>query len=132
VKLTTEHASSSNIADYDAFVANVASTSTQLAAPENTWTAIASTATVAAGDNRSSNPGVKGAGVPNYLLNDTNMGTRSVSRLGKIAPPLLLETQTPGAFPGPGVCAFQLARRQRCASSGASINFGSRSAPAAS
>jgi hypothetical protein len=68
---TTRDATSSNIADYNAFVTNAANAVPELVALGTTWTAIGSTLTVAARDNTATNPGVNGTGVPIYFLNDT-------------------------------------------------------------
>jgi hypothetical protein len=68
---TTRDATSSNIADYNAFVTNAANAVPELVALGTSWTAIGSTLTVAARDNTATNPGVNGPGVPIYLLNDT-------------------------------------------------------------
>ncbi|MBN2294721.1 MAG: PEP-CTERM sorting domain-containing protein [Pirellulales bacterium] len=71
VTSTTRNALSSNIADYNAFVAGVASGVPKLAALGTTWTAIASTSTVDARDNTDTNP--SSAGVPIYRLDDTRI-----------------------------------------------------------
>ena len=70
VTSTTRDATSSNIADYNSFVTSDANSVPALAALGTTWKAIASTATVAAEDNTSTNPGAS-AGVPIYLLDGT-------------------------------------------------------------
>ncbi len=59
--------SSTNIVDYNAFVSGDANAQPELMALGTTWTAIASTATVSARDNTSTNPTVA-AGVPIYTL----------------------------------------------------------------
>ena len=71
VTSTTRNATSTNIADYNAFVTGVANTIPQLAALGTTWTAIGSTATVDARDNTGTNP--SSTGVPIYLLNNTKL-----------------------------------------------------------
>jgi hypothetical protein len=71
VTSTTRDATSANIADYNTFVTNAANTVPELIALGTTWTAIASTSTVAAYNNTATNPGVNGTGVSIYLLNDT-------------------------------------------------------------
>lgn len=63
---TERDATSSDIADYNAFVTTAANSQTALAALGTTWMAIASTATVDARDNTGTNP--SSAGVPIYLL----------------------------------------------------------------
>lgn len=64
----TRDATSSDIADYNAFVTGVASGIAELAALSTTWTAIGSTEAVDARDNTGTNPFTDGAGVPIYLL----------------------------------------------------------------
>ncbi len=73
VFLTTagRNSTSSNIADYNAFVTASANTQTELAALGTTWTAIASTATVNVIDNTSTSIGI--GGIPIYLVNDTRL-----------------------------------------------------------
>ncbi len=66
----TRDATSTNIADYNAFVTQQANLSTELAALGTTWAAIGSTQTVDARDNTGTNPSVS-AGVPIYLLDGT-------------------------------------------------------------
>jgi hypothetical protein len=73
VTSTTGDATSSNIADYNAFVTAVANASAPLNALGTTWTAIASTETVDARDNTSTVPG--SGGVRIFLLNDTLLAT---------------------------------------------------------
>jgi len=68
VTSATEFATSSNIADYNAFVTGVANGVPQLAALGTTWTAIGSTSTVDARDNTGTNP--SSTGVPIYRLDD--------------------------------------------------------------
>jgi hypothetical protein len=70
VTSTTRDATSSNLADYNLFVTNLANSVPQLAALDTTWTAIASTNTVDARDNTSTNP-LNDTGVPIYLLDGT-------------------------------------------------------------
>ncbi len=62
---TVRDATSTDIADYNAFVAALAAAVPELAALGTTWTAIASTATIDARDNTNTNP-VSAAGVPIY------------------------------------------------------------------
>ncbi len=71
VTSTVRDALSSDIADYNSFVAAVAAGVPELAALETTWTAIGSTATVDARDNTGTNP--SSAGVPIYRLDDTRI-----------------------------------------------------------
>jgi PEP-CTERM motif len=63
------YATSSNIADYNAFVTIAANSVPELVALGTTWTAIISTPDVDARDNTASNPNVS-AGVPIYNLAD--------------------------------------------------------------
>lgn len=70
VTSTTSNSTSSNIADYNAFVTAVANSVPELAALGTTWSAIGSTDTVDARDNTGTNPGVD-PGVNIYLLNDS-------------------------------------------------------------
>ena len=72
VTSTTRDATSTNIADYNAFVTSVANTVAQLAALNTTWTAIGSTASVAARDNTGTNP-FTDPSAPIFLLNDTKL-----------------------------------------------------------
>jgi len=71
VTSTTRDATSSNIADYNSFVAAVAAGEPALAALGTTWTAIGSTSTVDARDNTGTNP--SSTGVPIYRLDDTRI-----------------------------------------------------------
>jgi hypothetical protein len=64
---------STDIADYNAFVTAVTPGVPQLAALGTTWKAIVSTSAVSARDNTSTNPIANGTGVPIYLLNDTKL-----------------------------------------------------------
>ena len=73
VTSTTRDAYSTNIADYNAFVAGVANGVTELQALGTSWNAIASTASVDARDNTGTNPSA--AGVSIFLLNDTMFAT---------------------------------------------------------
>src|SRR5262245_48347019 len=69
VTSTTRDATSSNIADYNAFVTTAANTQSSLVALGTTWTAIASTATVSARTNTNTDPTPAGDnGVPIYRL----------------------------------------------------------------
>jgi hypothetical protein len=70
VTSTGRDATSSNIADYNAFVTAAANSQAALAALGTTWTAIASTATVNARDNTNTVPSGAGGslGVPIYRL----------------------------------------------------------------
>ncbi len=76
VTSTVRDATSTDIADYNAFVTAAANSQASLAALGTIWTAIASTSTVNARDNTSTVPSsvVGGStGVPIYLLNDTQL-----------------------------------------------------------
>ena len=74
VTSTTRDATSTNIADYNSFVAGVAAGQPELAALGTTWTAIASTATVDARDNTNTNPTLE-VGVPIYNLGDARIAS---------------------------------------------------------
>ncbi len=69
VTSTTRDATSSNIADYNAFVTTAANSQTDLLALGATWKAIASTNSVDARDNTATNP--TSTGVPIFLLDGT-------------------------------------------------------------
>ena len=71
VTSTKRDATSSNIADYNAFVTSTAEAVPALLALGTTWTAIGSTATVDARDNTGTNP--SGLGVPVYILNGSKV-----------------------------------------------------------
>jgi hypothetical protein len=75
VTSTTRDATSTDIADYNAFVTAAANSQGALAALATTWTAIASTATVDARDNTNTVQTSAGGsnGVPIFLLNDTEL-----------------------------------------------------------
>ena len=74
VTSTSRDATSTNIADYNAFVTGVANSVVQLSALGTTWTAIASTSSVDARTNTSTDPTPAGpTGVPIFLLNDTSL-----------------------------------------------------------
>jgi hypothetical protein len=68
----TRDATSTNIADYNAFVTGVANTIPHLAGLGTTWTVVGSTAAVDARDNTGTHPGVT-PGVPIYNLADTRL-----------------------------------------------------------
>lgn len=73
---TTRDALSTNIADYNTFVTNVANSVPQLAALGTTWTAIASTSAVNARTNTSTDPTPAGpTGVPIFNLIDQMIAT---------------------------------------------------------
>jgi hypothetical protein len=73
---STDHdATSGDIADYNLFVTSLANAVAELASLGTTWTLLGSTAAINARDNTSTNPAVDGAGVPIYLLNDTQLAT---------------------------------------------------------
>ena len=69
---TTRDATSTDIADYNAFVTAAANTQQALVDLATTWTAIASTDAVDALDNTGTNPSVT-AGVPIYLLDGVSL-----------------------------------------------------------
>ena len=66
VTITTRDATSTDIADYNAFVTTAANTQADLVALGATWKAIGTTPTVDARDNTDTNP--SSTGVPIYLL----------------------------------------------------------------
>ncbi len=70
---TNTDASSTDIADYNAYVTAEANTIPELLALATTWKVIGSTAAVAARDNTGTNPTVDATGVPIYTLADTRM-----------------------------------------------------------
>jgi hypothetical protein len=72
VTTTVRDATSTNIADYNAFVTATANGVPELAALGTAWTAIASTSAVAARDNTGTNPTVS-AGVPIYRLDNVRI-----------------------------------------------------------
>jgi hypothetical protein len=74
VTSTTRDATSSNIADYNAFVTTAANSVPELAALGTTWKAIGSTPSVAARDNTGTNPGIS-LGVPIYTRQNTIIAT---------------------------------------------------------
>lgn len=73
VTSTTRNATSTNIADYNAFVTTVANTQPALLALGTTWLAIASTVDIDARDNTDTNNTIDPTGVPIYLLNNTKL-----------------------------------------------------------
>ena len=80
VTSTTTDASSSDIAYYNTFV-NTAANSIPALTGLGPWTAIASTATVDALDNTSTDPSIS-AGVPIYNLNDTIIANSNIDLWG--------------------------------------------------
>lgn len=72
VTTTVRDGTSTDIADYNAFVTAVANGVPELAALGTTWAAIGSTSAIAARDNTGTNPTVS-TGVPIYLLNNTRI-----------------------------------------------------------
>ncbi len=93
---------SGNIADYNAFVNTVASGVPSLASL-GPWSAIASTGSVAARDNTSTNPAVDAVGAPIYNLDNqlvaaTNTALWSVSNSSPLANPLDV-TETGAVLP---------------------------------
>jgi hypothetical protein len=75
VTSTRRAGNSSSIADYNQFVTNAANGVSALAALGTTWTAIASTASVDARDNTSTNPFADGAGVPMFTLDGVEIAS---------------------------------------------------------
>jgi hypothetical protein len=73
---TFRDATSTDIADYNAFITGAANAVPSLLALDTTWTAIASTSTVDARDNTGTDPGTA-VGVPIYLLNDTRIANNN-------------------------------------------------------
>lgn len=74
VTSTTRDATSSDIADYNAFVTAAANTQAALAALSTTWFAIASTRSTDARSTTATDPSPAGpTGVPIFLLNDTKL-----------------------------------------------------------
>ena len=83
---TTTAATSTDINYYNNFVNSVANSPGSLVNGLSTWTAIASTATVAAEDNTGTNPS-SSQGFPIYTLNGTLVaGTPSLAALGTANP----------------------------------------------
>ncbi len=76
VTSTTGIATSSNIADYNAFVTSVAAGIPELASLGTTWSVIGSTASVAARDNTGTNPNVA-TGSPIYRLDDVRIANNN-------------------------------------------------------
>lgn len=76
VTSTRRDATSSDIADYNAFVTTAASTVSELVALGTTWSAIASTEDVDARDNTATNPSLA-PGLPIYLLNDSRLAANN-------------------------------------------------------
>ena len=72
VTSSTTAATSTDIADYNAFAAATANAQPLLSALGTTWAAIATTSTVDARDNTGTNPNID-TGVPIFLLNDTRL-----------------------------------------------------------
>ena len=73
VSSSSHDAQSTNIADYNSFVATVAAGAPELAALGTTWKAIGSTASVDARDNTGRNP--SSTGVPIYRLDGTRIAS---------------------------------------------------------
>ena len=91
VTSTSRDATSSNIADYNTFVTTDANSVPALAALGTTWTAIASTNTINAYDNTSTNPS-NAAGVPIYDLGSDLVASNNASLWsGKLGTPILLD-----------------------------------------
>jgi len=91
VTSTTRDATSSDIADYNAFVTAAANSSPEFAALGTTWTAIASTATVDARDNTNSNYTIS-LGVPIYSVEDILVATNNADLWdGEIGIPIQMD-----------------------------------------
>jgi hypothetical protein len=91
VSSTLRDASSTNIADYNAYVTALANAVPELLALGTTWTAIGSTASVDARDNTATNPTVE-TGVPIYRLNGNLLATNYADLWdGSIALPLIID-----------------------------------------
>jgi hypothetical protein len=95
VTSTTRNGASTNIADYNTFVAGVAATVPELVALGTTWKAVGSTPTVDARDNTGTAP-TSPDDVPIYLLNDTLLASGNADLWdGTIANPFAItETGT--------------------------------------
>jgi hypothetical protein len=92
VTSATRGATSSNIADYNAFVTTDANSVPALAALGTTWTAIASTASANADDNTNTNPSMDPVGVPIYTLGNTLIAsTNTALWSGSITNPISFE-----------------------------------------
>lgn len=91
VTSTTRDATSTDIADYNAFVNAAANTQQALVDLGTTWTAIASTDAVDARDNTGTNPTVA-AGVPIYLLDGVSLVANDNADLwdAEIANPIMI------------------------------------------
>ncbi len=99
VTSTRRDATSTNIADYNAFVTGLANSVPELLALGTNWTAIASTETVDARDNTGTNPTVS-TGVPVYRLDDTRIANNNTDLWdAAIAAPL---TVTEAGLPATG------------------------------
>ncbi len=91
VTSTTRDATSSNIADYNAFVTAAANSVTELAGLGTSWTAIGSTASIDARDNTNTNF-TTSTGVGIYLLNDTKLADNNADLWdGNIGVPLSID-----------------------------------------
>jgi hypothetical protein len=92
VTSATRGATSSNIADYNAFVTTDANSVPALAALGTTWTAIASAASANADDNTNTNPSMDPIGVPIYTLGNTLIAsTNTALWSGSITSPISFE-----------------------------------------
>lgn len=91
VTSTIRDATSSNIADYNAFVTAAANTVSELASLGTGWTAIGSTASIDARDNTNTNF-TTSTGVGIYLLNDTKLADNNADLWdGNIDVPLSID-----------------------------------------
>jgi hypothetical protein len=98
-----DQATSSNIADYNIFVTNVAHGVSQLSALGTTWTAIVSTQTVDARDNTGTNP--SSTGVPIYTLGGPLIATNNADLWdGSISNPISISET--GSAPTFGVTVW--------------------------
>jgi hypothetical protein len=102
---TTIDGTSTDIADYNAFVTGVANSVAELSALGTTWTAIASTATIDARDNTGTDPNVE-LGVPIYATDGTLIFADNVDMwdgLHLIGIPVNEGNFTESKGPGPSV-----------------------------
>lgn len=100
VTSTSRDATSTEVEDYNDFVANVALSAPDLAALGTTWKAIVSTLNIAARDNTNTNPLVS-TGVPIHRIDGELIATNNADLWdGTIANPVRLSEL--GTFPGFG------------------------------
>ena len=85
----TRDATSTNIGDYNNFVAAEAATVAELVSLGTAWKAIASTASIDARDNTGTNPGADGVGVPIYMIGDVRVADNNADLWdGTLAEPI--------------------------------------------